>query len=189
MKKGFTLIELLAVVLLMGAILLLSTPAITGMLKKAEDAKIETFKTNVFLSAEAYLSDNRNKYLELKEVDKLTYVTINELITTYLNSNIINPYTNKQIKLDQDEMIVLVKKDSNNLYNYELVYYNQYFSSDKVEEEKVKINNALNSIKNMTTNTEEVQNKINLLTDSRNGTDANEIKEALQNRYNITIGG
>lgn len=193
MKKGFTLVELLAVFALMGAILLLSIPAITGMLKQAEEGKINTFNENLFLSATSYISDNRDDYIELKETDKITYVRIeNLLLKNYLNSNLINPKTSNQIKKDKDEMIILVKTDSEGIYRYELIYYSEYFSSEKYEEEKTKIINALNSIEILTNDSSSskvtyAENLINLLSDSRDEEHENEIKTALLNRLNYSF--
>lgn len=193
MKKGFTLVELLSVFALMGAILLLSIPAITGMLKQAEEGKINTFNENLFLSATSYISDNRDDYIELKETDKITYVGIeNLLLKNYLNSNLINPKTSNQIKKDKDEMIILVKKDSEGIYRYELIYYSEYFSLEKYEEEKAKIINALNSIEILTNDSSSskvtyAENLINLLSDSRDEEHENEIKTALLNRLNYSF--
>lgn len=186
MKKGFTLVELLAVFALMSAIMLLAAPAITGMLKKAEEGKINTFKENIFLSAEAYLSDNRDEYLELREVDKLTYVRINNLLKSYLNSNIINPYSNNQLKDDKDDIIILIYKNSENIYEYKLLYLENMIDNKEInQEEKINIINALNSMENLTSTLEdskkeEILSKINLLSNE-------EIKTAMLNRYNTIL--
>lgn len=182
MKKGFTLVELLAVFSLMAIITLLSIPAVIGMLKSLDETKNKTFEENIFMSAEAYISDNREEYLELKEVNVMTYVRIENLLNTYLNSNLINPKTNKQIKLENnsefDNMIVLVYMDLENIYKYKLIYLSD-------NEEKDKITNALKEIELLSVNNTSEQ--LTLVNNSINSLSDSEIKTALQNRINYNF--
>lgn len=177
MKKGFTLVELLAVFSLMAVIALLSIPAITGMLKSIDETKNKTFEQNIFLAAEAYISDNRDKYLELKTANVTTYVRIENLLNTYLNSNLINPKTKKQIRLensdDSDNMLVLVYMNSQNIYEYKLLYLDQ---------EKEQITDALKKIEILLINNSNSQ--LQSTNSAINSISIEEVKTALQNRVN-----
>lgn len=176
MKKGFTLVELLAIFSIMASIMLLSIPSITSMLKKAEESKIKTFEENVFLAAEAYISGNRDNYQELREQNKLTYVEIDKLLNTYLNSNLITPNIlgSKQIKDVKNNLLILVKANENYVYEYKMKYL-----SDK---EMTEVNNALVKMKTMENN--KTTENINNAQSAINSISEEEIKEAFQNRLN-----
>lgn len=121
MKKGFTLVELIGIFTLMAIILIIAAPSVTNMLKKAKESEYYSFEENIFLATEAYISGNKNNYPELKEIDKLTYVRIsNLLITNYLDSNIINPVTNKKISEESNQVIIVYMNDKK-IYIYELI--------------------------------------------------------------------
>lgn len=176
MKRGFTLVELLAIFSIMSAIFLLSIPSITSMLKKAEETKKNTFEENVFIATEAYLSKNRDEYPELRELNKLTYVRVDELLGNYLNSTIITPkiVESKKISDVKTKIIVLAKAGDQYIYEYSIKYLN-----DTVKEQVENSINTLNTLKleHNSTNINNAQTAINLITD-------NEIKEAFQNRLN-----
>lgn len=121
MKKGFTLVELIGIFTLMAIILLIAAPSVTNMLKKAKENEYYSFEQNIFLAAEAFISNNKNNYPELREIDKLTYVRVNNLlISNYLNSNIINPITKKKIS-EEAHHVVIIHMNNKKIYEYELV--------------------------------------------------------------------
>lgn len=172
MKKGFTLVELLGVFSIMAVILLLSVPAVTNMLKKATESEYYSFEENIFLAAEAYLSNNKQDYPELKEINKKTYVTINKLlILDYLNSNMINPATKKKIS-EEANHVVIVYMNQKKLYVYELI--------NNVTKQEIEAINAYEALTSGATETEktQVKNLVNALSDSS-------IKIALQNKLGV----
>lgn len=121
MKRGFTLIELLGVFSIMAAVLLLSVPAITNMLKQSQEHQYEAYKNDIYLSAEAYISSHKDLYDELREENKLSYVTIKTLMASgYLKSTMLNPSTNKVV-LEEANNVVIVYMNSKGLYVYEYV--------------------------------------------------------------------
>ena len=169
MKKGFTLVELLGIFSIMAAIFILSVPAITNLLKKTTENEYYTFEENVFLSAEAYISSNKDNYSELREVNKKTYVTIETLLNAnYLNSTLMNPATRKKIS-EETKNVIIVYMDQKGLYVYELIN-----NVTEEETEAIKAYEALTSNPTASEKTS-VQSKIYALSDSS-------IKEALQNK-------
>lgn len=169
MKKGFTLIELVGIFSIMAVILLLSAPAVTNMLKKAQESEYYSFEENIFLAAEAYVSSNKDYYPELRETDKLTYVKVNNLLmSNYLNSNIINPVTNKKIS-EEANQVVIIYMNSKKIYVYELI--------KNVTEEETSAINAYEALTSDATETEieTVKTLVEALEDSS-------IKTALQNK-------
>lgn len=168
MKKGFTLVELLGVFSIMGIILVLSIPAVTNMLKKTTESEYYSFEENIFLAAEAYLSSNKKDYPELKQADKLTYVTIDKLLTSnYLNSNMLNPITKKKIS-EEANQVVIVYMNSKKVYIYELI-------KTVTEEETIAINAYEGLVDATDDEKEQVRFLVNELADSH-------IKVALQNK-------
>ena len=60
-KNGFTLVELLAVVVLLGLIALIASPAITGIIKKSKDSLSNSQKQSIELSTKNWATDNMEK--------------------------------------------------------------------------------------------------------------------------------
>lgn len=167
MKKGFTLIELLGVFVIISLVLILSVPAITNMLKQAEQTKINSYKEKVYLATEAYVSKNKNLYLELKQLNKITYVKIESLLfSNYLNSNLINPKTNKKVSEESSD-VVIVYMNENKEYIYELL--------ENLSENEISAINAYEELASGNITIEEVNNKISALPSGK-------IKTALQNK-------
>lgn len=121
MKKGFTLVELLGVFSIMAAVLLLSVPAVTNMLKKTTENRYQSYEQNIYLAAEAYMSSNRDMYPELRVENKITYVRINTLLASnYLKSTMLNPVTNNKI-VEEANNVVTVYMDNKGLYVYDYI--------------------------------------------------------------------
>ena len=168
MKKGFTLVELIGIFTLMSIIFILSVPAITNMVKKATESEYYSFEENVFLAAEAYVSINKDDYPELREVNKLTYVTINTLlISDSINSNMLNPATNKKLSEEANNVVIIYMNDKK-LYVYDLI-------NNVTEEETEAINRYEGLVDASETEIQEVKTLVNALEDSY-------IKTALQNK-------
>ena len=169
MKKGFTLVELIGIFTLMAIILIIAAPSVTNMLKKAKENEYYSFEENIFLATEAYISSNKNNYLELRETDKLTYVRINNLLmSNYLDSNIINPVTKKKIS-EEANQVVIIYMNNKKLYVYELI--------KNVKDEETAAINAYEALTKDATNeeVEAVKALVAALEDSS-------IKTALQNK-------
>ena len=169
MKKGFTLVELIGIFTLMAIILIIAAPSVTNMLKKAKENEYYSFEENIFLATEAYISSNKNNYLELRETDKLTYVRINNLLmSNYLDSNIINPVTKKKIS-EEANQVVIIYMNNKKLYVYELI--------KNVKDEETAAINAYEALTKDATN-EEVEAVKTLVAALEDGS----IKTALQNK-------
>ena len=168
MKKWFTLVELIGIFTLIYIIFILSVPAITNMVKKATESEYYSFEENVFLAAEAYVSINKDDYPELREVNKLTYVTINTLlISDSINSNMLNPATNKKLSEEANNVVIIYMNDKK-LYVYDLI-------NNVTEEETEAINRYEGLVDASETEIQEVKTLVNALEDSS-------IKTALQNK-------
>lgn len=122
MKKGFTLVELLGVFAIIAMIVLLAVPSVTNMLKQSEKDQYENFESDIFLATEAYLSSNSDIYLELKEVNKTTYVSIKTLLySDYLDSTLKNPKTGDTLyAADEYNKIILVKMNDKKMWEFQL---------------------------------------------------------------------
>ena len=120
-KKGFTLVELLGVFSIMAAVLLLSIPAVTNILTKSKESQYTSYKQDIYLATEAYVSSHRDLFLELKETDKLSYVRISTLLSSnYLKSTMINPLTNKKV-MEEANNVVTVYMDAKGIYVYNYI--------------------------------------------------------------------
>lgn len=94
-KNGFTLVELLAVIVILSLLALLTSTAVTKLVK---DSKEDLYQTQIELikaSAEAWGADNIYK---LPSEGKCAYITV-ENLKQYgiLDSSVVDPRTNEQI--------------------------------------------------------------------------------------------
>lgn len=120
LKKGFTLVELLGIFTIIAIIMLISVPIISGMFKKSEEQKYETFKNNAYLSAESYINDNMKDYPEMQTVGGYVYITFKQLIqNNYMNSTVYDPKTNQTADKELDYTVVATVL-SNYTYSYTL---------------------------------------------------------------------
>lgn len=87
-KKAFTLVELLAVIAILGVLLALVLPKISGSINERKEKEYEIIIKSIENSAKAYFAENN----EATSVDIITLV--NE---KYLSSDIKNPITNTTI--------------------------------------------------------------------------------------------
>lgn len=125
MKKGFTLTELLGVIVILGAIALLSFPPIINQIKKSKQKIDDSNLSLISSSFELYLSENKNTVMNygLPYCIKLqTLVSDGKLNTPIKNSddeeiNVTLTYL-KVIKNDNDsnqyELVKQVDIDNNN---------------------------------------------------------------------------
>ena len=99
MKKGFTLVELLAVLVILGAIILVAVPSLISTNKASEENEYSECKTTIENAAEAYVESHPDKYADLKN-GTTTSVTISTetLVSAGLvEGNMVNPQTGSRI--------------------------------------------------------------------------------------------
>ena len=135
MKKGFTLIEMLVILVFISIIALMAIPSITNMIKKGEDDKYQVFLDDVFLATEAYIQKYKDDYPSLNFEGASTYIYMKDLVDEKLiSTNLVNPKycvdnecTSKRIatctntSCTVDDYTIIVKKDEDGKYKYELV--------------------------------------------------------------------
>ncbi len=113
-KKGFTLVELLAVIVLLGLIVGISFPMITGIITNSKARTTEISISSIKKSAALYVKENANNVTWIDTVEKeqnfqYTCVSLNELITNGTLKkdavdNIIGLYvTNDSVSNEEDK--------------------------------------------------------------------------------------
>lgn len=113
MKKGFTMVELLAVFTLMGAILIISMPKITSLLKKNEESSYTSFKNTICIAAEAYVVNNKVSIANGSSKN----IEISTLISSgYLKSDLkyplkspINGKKNEKVSTMSNKTVAMIK--------------------------------------------------------------------------------
>lgn len=117
-KKGFTLAEMLATVAVLGVVILIVAPNITGTLKKVNDDKYKRFLSDVFLATEAYIQANIDDYPGIANENERVYVYFSDLINThYLKSDVYDP-KNKTTVANEDYTVEVYLSDGE--YKYKL---------------------------------------------------------------------
>lgn len=130
-KKGFTLVEMLVVLSVLIAIFLIVVPEVTSLYRKSKENEYERFLSDIFLSTEAYVQKNINKYPELNTKNTKAYVYFNELLESgYLKATIIDPKNKKNVK-DEDFTVEVFLNDDNE-YKYKLheEHYEKIYATD-----------------------------------------------------------
>lgn len=120
-RKGFTLTELLVVIAMIaviGTVIIVNTVSIN---KRANDNEYDRMIENIVNSAKTYVSLYPEEFGDLYSTKAFSFISLNELIHSgLLDEEIINPYTNKQLDLE-DKYLGFIKAyvDGN---SYEIVY-------------------------------------------------------------------
>ncbi len=123
-KKGFTLPEMLITVSILGFIILIVAPNITGLLKKIDDEKYQRFLSDVFLATEAYIQANIEEYASISVENEKVYIYFENLINAhYLKSDVYDPKNKKRV--DEENFTVEVYLNDNDEYSYKL--YEKHF--------------------------------------------------------------
>lgn len=122
-RKGFTLVELLAVIILLAIILLLVVPSVLRSYDNSRKNLYDIMVSNICDSASNYFDEYQAGTFTTESplcVDNSTDITcnidFNELVRKkYLNSNLENPLTQKDITLSTVDISAISnkKKDSN----------------------------------------------------------------------------
>ena len=116
-KNAFTLVELLGVMVILGAMLLVTVPSITKTLKQKDEDEYERFLNDIYLATESYIGMRTKEYSELVYNNKAV-VELQELISSgYLSENKMNPKTNEVINPLET---VLVTRNNDGTYEYAL---------------------------------------------------------------------
>lgn len=107
-KKGFTLVELLAVIVLLGAVMVLTIHAISSSAADTKDKIYETKKSNIESAAVMYGQDNYNKF------NTETSITVKELaVGKYLNYDENSKVTDPRGKFESlNDCEVKIYKDT-----------------------------------------------------------------------------
>ena len=120
-RKGFTLTELLVVIAMIaviGTVIIVNTVSIN---KRAKDTEYDRMIENIVNSAKTYVSLYPEEFGDLYSTKAFSFISLNELIHSgLLDEEIINPYTNKQLDLE-DKYLGFIKAYVDGT-SYEIVY-------------------------------------------------------------------
>ena len=120
-KKGFTLIELIGMIIILGLLVIIGVPALLKNLKDNKTKEYESFKKNLFLASEAYLSENLEKYEDFNKAGDTIYIPLILLKEKeYIDGEIYNPKTETNVSMYE---VVKVYYDEDNNLQYE--YYDK----------------------------------------------------------------
>lgn len=134
-KKGFTLVEMLVVLSVLVIIFLIVVPDVTSLYKKLKQNEYERFLSDIFLSTEAYVQKNIDKYPELNTNNTKIYIYFEELLDSgYLKATIMDPKNKKNVK-EEDYTVELFLNDDNE-YKYKLL--EEHYDLDYCEYESGK---------------------------------------------------
>ena len=116
-KNGFTLIELLGVIAVLGIIIAIAIPAMSGLINKAGDSYYKSMEKSVKLAGIDYFTDNKNL---LPSVGNDQKVNLKRLVDLNYIEDVKDK---KENNCDYDKSYVIVEKekhkDSKNIiYEY-----------------------------------------------------------------------
>ncbi len=120
-NKGFTLVELLAVIVILGIILLVVMPSVTGILNRSQNRLNDEQEQAILNAARQWgtsnlLEDNGKIYLD--GVEK-KYVTLNELQTSgFLEDKTIQDMTDRG-EISKNTKICISYKNYQFVYEYD----------------------------------------------------------------------
>ena len=79
-KNAFTLVELLGIITIIGIILLMAVPSLTGTLKRSEEKECTNYKKTIDMAAENYFFENKSETsVEVQELEKQGYLKEDKL--------------------------------------------------------------------------------------------------------------
>ena len=118
-KKGFTLVELLGVIVIIALLALLTSIAVTKLIKDSKKELSATQLTLIKGAAEVWSADNMDK---LPNIGSCSYLTLQNLKDEgAINSSIIDSDTNEEIPNDlKVKITVTASKTGSPIVNYEV---------------------------------------------------------------------
>ena len=130
-KKGFTLVEILATIIILGLIVVLIVPNITGTSKNAKESILKTKINNLEKAAVIYAQDHRHLLTENCTVNGTSYNGVCKLITVNTiahdeidaSGNIIHE---KYINTDDDAGHVINPTNDKYLNSCSIQIYKKY---------------------------------------------------------------
>ena len=118
-KHGFTLVEMLGILVVLSIIVVISVPAITSSLKKADQQRYNDWLDNLYIAAEEYVESHREDFYEVN-AGATSYLSIKLLLDQgYLKDSVKDPETGKDIT---DVAIVKITVNEDQTLKYELIY-------------------------------------------------------------------
>ena len=119
-KKGFTLVEMLLTLCILAIISLIVVPNIVSTFKRARDNEYQRFLSDIFLSTEAYVQKNIDKYPDLNAEGNSAYVYVEDLLKSkYLKSSLYDPKNKVKISTENYFTVEVIVKDDGS-YTYKL---------------------------------------------------------------------
>ena len=119
-KKGFTLVEMLLTLCILAIISLIVVPNIVSTFKRARDNEYQRFLSDIFLSTEAYVQKNIDKYPNLNAEGNSAYVYVEDLLKSkYLKSSLYDPKNKVKISTENYFTVEVIVKDDGS-YTYKL---------------------------------------------------------------------
>lgn len=119
-NKGFTLIELLAVIIILSLLAILTSTAVTKVLKDSKEDLSNTQFSAIKSAAEIWGSENISKLPENGECKYLTLKDLKEY--GIMNNNVIDPNTEKEISDNlKIKITASIGKKGNLITVYEIV--------------------------------------------------------------------
>lgn len=123
-NKGFTLLEVILVVAILGVILLIVVPNVSGLLKKNKDEQYENLRKSIISSAKIYVSDNRyNLPIVCNNTsDRPVFtITLQNLVDAgNLTEPVVDPRNKSEIELSN--VVNITYNCSNKSFSYEYNY-------------------------------------------------------------------
>ncbi len=117
MKRGFTLIEMIAGLTILSAILMISVPQVTSLLKNEEENRYDNFLTEISLATETYISKKNDEFPELKTVGGTTCINLEDIVSEHLLSS-----SQKNTKTDESILTSSIQVTLNSEYQYDYIY-------------------------------------------------------------------
>lgn len=116
-KRGFTLVEMLGVVTILAVIFALLYPNIMNMLDKSKSDDYDEYRSNIHLSAEAYITSNGLDSSLINTGDKIS-ITFEDLLKSgFLSSKVVNPKTGVSVG-NEPSVKIIITLTENNTYEY-----------------------------------------------------------------------
>ena len=106
--RGFTLVEVVAIMVILIGIFLVSFPALNNMVNSDEEKLYDTMVDDLCIAGKTYLYSHLDLYPNLSIIGETVQLDISLLIEYgNVDSDIVNPKTNQNIKEDKLKYIVL----------------------------------------------------------------------------------